>query len=106
MQTPFTLARAHETLRSEIAEAIFTDPTKLVSTPGFAKQAQSAVDVVLDDFSGSQGEGSLTALLWIVGQAAKGKDVGCAAALWVSILAERHAKFHADDMVHRQLEAA
>jgi hypothetical protein len=98
-ERPNLLPEAHRSLRRELIRALHEDPARVVATPAFGR-VNTAADVVLDEFSGANGDQSLHQLLRIVGRAARGEVVHLEAAAWIAATAERHALWHRDDLVH------
>ena len=95
MQTPY------ESLYNELAEALLAGkPEALISTPGYSQPEHRAEYIVSDNFAG-QDDTSLADLLRIVAQVAAGKPAQAAALTWIAGRAEKHAKFHADDLAEQ-----
>lgn len=92
-----SLASAHLVLHRELTEALLRNPMAICETPGWGPQQPraSAVDIVADEFAGSDGDKLLDTLLRICARAAHQGDA--MAQSWIEVVAQRHASFHAED---------
>ena len=82
-------------LRKDMVVALTYAPEFPVLTPGFGRvKHMPAHDVVLDNFSGTDGTEDLSRALEIIGMAARGVDAKEAAKAWISKQAEQYATFH------------
>ena len=85
----------YEELRKDMVVALTYAPEFPVLTPGFGRvNHMPAHDVVLDNFSGTDGTEDLCRALEIIGMAARGVDAKEAAKAWISKQAEQYATFH------------
>ena len=85
----------YEELRKGMVVALTYAPEFPVLTPGFGRvKHMPAHDVVLDNFSGTDGTEDLRRALEIIGMAARGVDAKEAAKAWISKQAEQYATFH------------
>ena len=85
----------YEELRKGMVVALTYAPEFPVLTPGFGRvKHMPAHDVVLDNFSGTDGTEDLRRALEIIGMAARGVDAKEAAKAWISKQAEQYAPFH------------
>jgi hypothetical protein len=94
-------------LRNEFVAALAKSPATVIRTPGFGLPTMSVSDVIVDRFSGSQGEASLHELLHILALCASGKadvELHLRASAWIAEQAKRHAEYHADDLAAELLE--
>lgn len=91
---------AYRALRDELIDALTTEPTRIVRTPGAHVQTMPALDVIADDFAGRDGDSVLHELLLIAAAASTGPDpaLRIRAQAWIAARADRHAEFHASDM--------
>lgn len=104
-----TLAAAHRQLRDELIDAISSDPTKLVETPGFNDFAMPAQAVLEDLMAGVGSEANWLELTRILGRVASGKLdplTHLRASALLAKLAKQHADFHADDLAETLLDEA
>lgn len=95
------LGKAEQILSDDLIAALHNDPSRAVSTPGFA-HSYTAAEVVTDHFAGESGEADLHEALLIIGHAARGADVQLRAAALVQRMATAHARFHADDLIEQE----
>ncbi len=85
----------YEELRKDMVVALTYAPEFPVLTPGFGRvNHMAAHDVVLDNFSGTDGTEDLRRAMEIIGMAARGADAKEAAKAWISKQAEQYATFH------------
>jgi hypothetical protein len=85
----------YEELRKDMVVALTYAPEFLVLTPGFGRVTHMpAHDVVLDNFSGTDGTEDLRRAMEIIGMAARGADAKEAAKAWIAKQAEQYATFH------------
>lgn len=93
-------ARAYQYLETELRDALLQDPSRDVSTPAFARAQTPAMDVVADEFASASGDSLLFDLLRIAAEASQGRpEAQLRAQAWLKTMTERHAAFHADDLV-------
>ena len=85
----------YEELRKDMVVALTYAPEFPVLTPGFGRvNHMPAHDVVLDNFSGTDGTEDLRRAMEIIGMAARGADAKEAAKAWIAKQAEQYATFH------------
>lgn len=91
---------AYRALRDELIDALTTDPTRQVRTPGFNGGTRTAAWVVNDEFATQLGESVLCEALLIIAAASVGDDpaLRIRAQAWIAARADGHAEFHASDM--------
>lgn len=97
------LSSAREQLINELQSALLNDPKRVVMTPGFGQHVRTAAEVALEILDDPK-DGSLWHdVMRLIGSAAKGEgDVALQAQLIVSVLARKHAAFHADDLADQE----
>ena len=95
-------AEANTDLYTELRAALLEDPTRKVMAPAFGTMNDyTAVDIIRDDES-TPGSTVLLELLGFVAQLAKAGD--SAAQAWINAAAQRHADFHAADLVQERVD--
>lgn len=93
-------ARAHDYLVAELRDALLQDPARKVSTPGYGSQQTAAMEVVYDEFAGTDGDALLHDLIRIAAEASQGRpEAQLRAQAWLKTMTERHAAFHEADLV-------
>lgn len=82
----------HANLRSELLDALETDPSAVIQTPAWRVGYMAASDVVRDQLHGD--DELFVSLLKIATDASHGVDVTTQAQLFCSVISERYASAH------------